>query len=244
VAHGWDDARDAHASISRTTARSINMLIDRNVVVLIIAVLLVLAGGYDGLYMHSTKRTTMVSSRRGLFFMVGSQAGGYCTSEEVSSAVNSMQKLVTSKHINDVNTNQVVIEKLLLLGNTMKQKESLFCPADIAHVYWCIEKLCQIDSISAKLLQDPKVVEMIEHIDSINDGLQLPFKVLHQLLPSDMHSITIDSLLHEIPFKNDVLKSKDGKVFTERRKTCWMVEEHSNIGGLAYSGKIMPPGTY
>ncbi len=174
--------------------------------------------------------------------MGGNQAS-YSSNDEVSAVVDSLQKLIFNGDMNGADCKQFVAEKLVILGNTLKNKKELFHSADISHIYWCIEKFCQIDSIATALLQDPKVCKTIEFIDSTNDNLQLPFKVLHKLLHSRT-DITVSTLLHEIPFKNDILKSKDGKLFTERRKTCWMVEEHSNIGGLAYSGKIMPPGTH
>lgn len=167
----------------------------------------------------------------------------YDSNEEVSVAIESLQKLLASKSLEESDSSQFISDKLLILGSTLKAKKEIFYPADITHLYWCIEKFCLIDSISSKLLQDTKVCHTIEYIDSINDRLQLPFKVIHQLLDG-CNNINIDTLVNEIPFKNDILKSRDGKIFTERRKTCWMVEEHSNIGGLAYSGKIMPPGTH
>jgi len=152
----------------------------------------------------------------------------YDSNEEVSAAIESLQKLLASKSLEESNTSQFISDKLVVLGSTLKAKKEIFYPADVTHLYWCIEKFCQIDSLSSKLLQDTKVCHTIEYIDSINDRLQLPFKVIHQLLDG-CNNINIDTLVNEIPFKNDILKSRE---FTERRKTCWMVEEHSNITHL------------
>lgn len=211
-------------------------------VVMLMAILLLLRA--DGGLGYTTKKWLKSNQRTILLTGVaGNHAGHYSSNEEVSAVVETLQKLVMFNGMNESNMIQFIRDKILILGNTLKTKKGLFYPSDITHLYWCIEKFCQIDSIATNLLRDSKVCNAIEYIDSVNDELQLPFKVLHQLLHGS-NDITINSLLREIPFKNDNLKSKDGKIFTERRKTCWMVEEHSNIGGLAYSGKIMPPGTH
>ena len=203
---------------------------------MLLLVLFLLLRMYYGL-LYSPRKA--VAPRCPAVFMGGNQAS-YSSNEEVSTAVDSLQMLVFNNEMNEVDFMQFVTEKLVILRNTLKNKRELFHSADVSHIYWCVEKFCQVDSIAAALLQDSEVCNAIEFIDSVNDNLKLPFKVLHKMLHSRL-DITMNTLLHEIPFKNDILKSKDGKLFTERRKTCWMVEEHSNIGGLAYSGKIMPP---
>jgi alkylated DNA repair dioxygenase AlkB len=47
------------------------------------------------------------------------------------------------------------------------------------------------------------------------------------------------ALRAELPFKADVITTRLGATVQERRLTCWLAEP--GIGGLAYSGKIMPP---
>lgn len=64
----------------------------------------------------------------------------------------------------------------------------------------------------------------------------LPFRVLPSAA-ADL--LSLDELHREVPFKEEMIKTKSGKQVRERRQTCWMADE--GIGGFAYSGKIMAP---
>lgn len=116
---------------------------------------------------------------------------------------------------------------------------------DIAHISYAGTRV--LSSLSSNSLAErsdlistltPSVLESFSVITERYDSLQLPFKVLPHALDEDESSIYRE-LLNQIPFRAETLVTRDGKKVTERRETCWMAEK--NIGGLAYSGKIMTP---
>ena len=75
-----------------------------------------------------------------------------------------------------------------------------------------------------------------QNLASLWAKLDLPFSVHLGLTRS---SLTLDQVVEEVQFEQSVLTTRDKKKVVERRKTCWMAEK--NVGGLAYSGKIMSP---
>ena len=75
-----------------------------------------------------------------------------------------------------------------------------------------------------------------QNLASLWTKLNLPFSV-HQGLTSS--SLSLDQVIEQVRFEQSVLTTRDKKKVVERRKTCWMAEK--NVGGLAYSGKIMSP---
>jgi hypothetical protein len=75
---------------------------------------------------------------------------------------------------------------------------------------------------------------------------QLPFAIVPQGI--DWNSVVVgtdtdvnacDVLLHEIPFCNDRIVTRQGTTVKERRGTAWLAQ--AGIGALAYSGKLMTP---
>jgi hypothetical protein len=50
----------------------------------------------------------------------------------------------------------------------------------------------------------------------------------------------IPTLLDQIPFNFDTIKTRNGSIVQERRGTAWVVSD-DDIGSLAYSGKLMNP---
>ena len=52
-------------------------------------------------------------------------------------------------------------------------------------------------------------------------------------------SLSVQTLVEEVPFRAEQLVTRDGRRVDERRETCWMADP--GVGGLAYSGKVMKP---
>ena len=51
--------------------------------------------------------------------------------------------------------------------------------------------------------------------------------------------IDLELLRSELPLEKATIVTRTGAAVKERRRTCWLAEP--GIGGLAYSGKVMPP---
>ena len=71
---------------------------------------------------------------------------------------------------------------------------------------------------------------------SAEAALQLPFRFLPNLVAPPA---SLEDLAEEVGFQRDHLITRSGVRVLERRLTRWLAED--GIGGLAYSGKIMPP---
>jgi len=68
----------------------------------------------------------------------------------------------------------------------------------------------------------------------------LPWRVEPRALTGEADSaLDLDALRTELPWKADTLLTRLGAAVRERRETCWLAEP--GIGGLSYSGKLMPP---
>jgi alkylated DNA repair dioxygenase AlkB len=59
------------------------------------------------------------------------------------------------------------------------------------------------------------------------------------VLPPDDKIDPRETLQNDIPFRMDTFTTRNGNVVLERRRTAWVAE--SDIGALAYSGKLMKP---
>ncbi|XRB20964.1 Fe2OG dioxygenase domain-containing protein [Pseudoscourfieldia marina] len=65
---------------------------------------------------------------------------------------------------------------------------------------------------------------------------QAPF---HVSVGELQDALDVQLLADAIPFAKEMLVTRSGTKVLERRSTCWMADE--DVGGLAYSGKIMLP---
>jgi len=90
------------------------------------------------------------------------------------------------------------------------------------------------DSIDCLELQ-----ELAPKISSIHKSRNFPFQLLRDLVSGE---ITLQDARNEVPFKSEILVTKDKTQVVERRKTCWMADV--GVGGLAYSGKVMIPTAF
>ena len=78
--------------------------------------------------------------------------------------------------------------------------------------------------------------KVMEPIVERERKLNLPFKLLPSLVAD---KITMEEIDSEVTFRQDTFTTLKGDKVLERRLTCWMADK--GVGGLAYSGKIMPP---
>lgn len=98
------------------------------------------------------------------------------------------------------------------------------CNASISGTMTALERLNLRDS--------DDIVPIVEKEKS----LKLPFKLLPSLVSGQ---IKLEDIRSEVTFKQDTFTTLKGDKVLERRLTCWMADQ--GVGGLAYSGKVMPP---
>ena len=117
---------------------------------------------------------------------------------------------------------------------------------------WSIRGLntrLQLANVSHQIGRDGKIFE--ERVDFTTPKLNarvsmLPFDIIHHCLEWEIDYTgypsskdILPTLLKHIPFNFDTITTRTGSKVIERRGTAWLAE--SNIGALAYSGKLMAP---
>jgi len=110
-------------------------------------------------------------------------------------------------------------------------------------------QLANVSHLSHQIGRDGKI--FTERVDFTTPKLNarvrsLPFDVMHHCLEWEIDysgyptsKDILPSLLKQIPFNFDTITTRTGSKVIERRGTAWLAE--SNIGALAYSGKLMAP---
>lgn len=117
---------------------------------------------------------------------------------------------------------------------------------------WSIRGLntrLQLANVSHQIGRDGKIFK--ERVDFTTPKLNarvrpLPFDIIHHCLEWEIDytgypssKAILPTMLKKIPFNFDTITTRTGSKVIERRGTAWLAE--SNIGALAYSGKLMAP---
>jgi len=139
---------------------------------------------------------------------------------------------ITDFSNNNINSEKILNDIIQLIDKVlnfvtirMKDISSIY----IDKLHWSLTRLYNYTN-------ENKIKDYLDKINSKRISLKLPFIVLQNTVTN---STSFEQLLHEVPFKAERLNTINGKQVLERRETCWMAE--NNVGGLAYSGKIMVP---
>lgn len=102
--------------------------------------------------------------------------------------------------------------------------------SDIEALEWSYNRLLATNEGFGSLVDlREDVQDSLGAIVEAKEKLKLPFQVLHGVTAGS--GVTLEQLVHEIPFRNEQLVTRAGKKVVERRRTCWMVESGSNIEG-------------
>lgn len=99
---------------------------------------------------------------------------------------------------------------------------------DVTAARWASERFALYAGVSTHL----------ERLRAAERALKLPFEVIPGAL--DGQDIDFDQLRQSLPLNADTVLTRSGALVQERRHTAWLADA-DDIGGLAYSGKIMEP---
>lgn len=128
-----------------------------------------------------------------------------------------------------------------LFINGMKNNDFKFLPTEITSLNWACERLSYIvpdensergeNFVSEALSTNTRQSDLIK-LDLVCSGtsdiaaarkkLLLPFDILHGLVKG---TTNVQDMKKYVPFKAELLTTRDGKTVSERRETCWMADE-------------------
>lgn len=107
-------------------------------------------------------------------------------------------------------------------------------PHQLSGLKWAFDCLQLAGAVS-----DPDlVVSLPSEIQVAYESLELPFRIRPGAMDYNGLDLTVPTLLEQVDFQLDTIKTTSNKVVPERRETAWEGDE--TVAPFEYSGKSMP----